>query len=73
MESVKSTSIPKINTAMGMTKEQYETFSKARLSQKHFDDYLFGCGQWKQNNNEIKFTYGTFRILYQTSYELWLY
>ena len=32
MESVKSTSIPKINTAMGMTKEEYEEFSKARLS-----------------------------------------
>ena len=27
----------------------------------------------EKNNNEIKFTYGTFRILYQTSYELWLY
>ena len=27
---------------MGMTKEEYEIFSKARLSQKHFDDDLFG-------------------------------
>ena len=26
------------------------------------------CLVGKQNNNEIKFTYGTFRILYQTSY-----
>ena len=40
MESVKSTSIPKINTAMGMTKEQYEEFSKARTRDN--DDDLFG-------------------------------
>ena len=40
MKSVKFTSIPKINTAMGMTKEQYEEFSTARLS--HKDDDLFG-------------------------------
>ena len=45
MESVKSTSIPKINTAMGMTKEEYEEFSKARLSRNSSvkkDDDLFG-------------------------------
>ena len=45
MESVKSTSIPKINTAMGMTKEKYEEFSKARLSRNSSvekDDDLFG-------------------------------
>ena len=40
MKSVKFTSIPKINTVMGMTKEEYEEFSKARLSEK--DDDLFG-------------------------------
>ena len=45
MKSVKFTSIPKINTAMGMTKEQYEEFSKARLSRNNSvekDDDLFG-------------------------------
>ena len=41
MKSVKFTSIPKINTAMGMTKEKYEEFSKARLSREKDDD-LFG-------------------------------
>ena len=40
MKSVKFTSIPKINTAMGMTKEQYEEFSKARTRDN--DDDLFG-------------------------------
>ena len=39
MKSVKFTSIPKINTAMGMTKEQYEEFSKARTRDN--DDDLF--------------------------------
>ena len=45
MKSVKFTSIPKINTAMGMTKEEYEEFSKARLSRNSSvekDDDLFG-------------------------------
>lgn len=45
MKSVKFTSIPKINTVMGMTKEQYEEFSKARLSRNssiEYDDDLFG-------------------------------
>ena len=45
MKSVKFTSIPKINTAMGMTKEEYEEFSKARLSHNNSvekDDDLFG-------------------------------
>ena len=43
MKSVKFTSIPKINTVMGMTKEEYEEFSKAR-SRNNFkkDDDLFG-------------------------------
>ena len=39
MRSVKFTSIPKINTAMGMTKEQYEEFSKVRTRDN--DDDLF--------------------------------
>lgn len=45
MKSVKFTSIPKINTAMGMIKEKYEEFSKARLSRNNsveYDDDLFG-------------------------------
>ena len=45
MKPVKFTSIPKINTVMGMTKEEYEEFSKARLSHKKSvekDDDLFG-------------------------------
>ena len=45
MKSVKFTSIPKINTIMGMTKEKYEEFSKARLSRNNSvekDDDLFG-------------------------------
>ena len=45
MKSVKFTSIPKINTVMGMTKEQYEEFSNARLSHNSSvekDDDLFG-------------------------------
>lgn len=40
MKSVKFTSIPKINTTMEMTKEQYEEFSKARTRDN--DDDLFG-------------------------------
>ena len=43
MKSVKFTSIPKINTVMGMTKEQYEEFSKARTrNNSEKDDDLFG-------------------------------
>ena len=43
MKSVKFTSIPKINTVMGMTKEEYEEFSKARSRNKsEKDDDLFG-------------------------------
>ena len=51
MESVKSTSIPKINTAMGMTKEKYEEFSKARLS--HKDDDLFGELDLSTNREDL--------------------
>ena len=43
MKSVKFTSIPKINTVMGMTKEDYEEFSKARSRNNSVkDDDLFG-------------------------------
>ena len=43
MKSVKFTSIPKINTVMGMTKEEYEEFSKARSrNNSKRDDDLFG-------------------------------
>ena len=42
MKSVKFTSIPKINTVMGMTKKEYEEFSKARSrnNSKKDDDLL---------------------------------
>ena len=43
MKSVKFTLIPKINTVMGMTKEEYEEFSKARSRNSvEKDDDLFG-------------------------------
>ena len=43
MKSVKFTSIPKINTVMGMTKEEYGEFSKARSrNNSEKDDDLFG-------------------------------
>ena len=43
MKSVKFTSIPKINTVMGMTKEEYEEFSKTRSRNNSVkDDDLFG-------------------------------
>ena len=43
MKSVKFTSIPKINIVMGMTKEEYEEFSKARSrNNSKKDDDLFG-------------------------------
>ena len=43
MKSVKFTSIPKINTVMGMTKEEYKEFSKARSrNNSEKDDDLFG-------------------------------
>lgn len=60
MESVKSTSIPKINTAMGMTKEQYEAFSKARLSQKQFDDDLFGESLDLSSNMEDNYVWSVY-------------
>ena len=60
MKSVKFTSIPKINTAMGMTKEQYEEFSKARLSQNHFDDDLFGKSLDLSSNMEDNYVWSVY-------------
>ena len=55
MKSVKFTSIPKINTAMGMTKEQYEEFSKARTrnSSVEKDDDLFGELDLSTNKEDL--------------------
>ena len=56
MKSVKFTSIPKINTAMGMTKEEYEEFSKARLSRNSSvekDDDLFGELDLSTNKEDL--------------------
>ena len=56
MESVKSTSIPKINIAMGMIKEKYEEFSKARLSRNNSvekDDDLFGELDLSTNREDL--------------------
>ena len=58
MESVKSTSIPKINTAMGMTKEQYEEFSKARTRDN--DDDLFGESLDLSSNMEDNYVWSIF-------------
>ena len=38
---------------MGMTKEQYEKFSKARLSRNHFDDDLFGELDLSTNKEDL--------------------
>ena len=62
MESVKFTSIPKINTEMGMTKEQYEKFSKARLSRNSSvekDDDLFGESLDLSSNMEDNYVWST--------------
>lgn len=58
MESVKSTSIPKINTAMGMTKEQYEEFSKARTRDN--DDDLFGESLDLSSNMEDNYVWSVY-------------
>lgn len=58
MESVKSTSIPKINTAMGMTKEQYEAFSKARTRDN--DDDLFGESLDLSSNMEDNYVWSVY-------------
>ena len=57
MKSVKFTSIPKINTAMGMTKEQYEEFSKART--RNNDDDLFGESLDLSSNMEDLYVWST--------------
>ena len=58
MESVKSTSIPKINTAMGMTKEQYEEVSKARTRDN--DDDLFGESLDLSSNMEDNYVWSVY-------------
>ena len=45
---------------MGMTKEQYEEFSKARLSQKHFDDDLFGGSLDLSSNMEDNYVWSVY-------------
>ena len=60
MKSVKFTSIRKINTTMGMTKEEYEAFSKVRLSQKHFDDDLFGESLDLSSNMEDNYVWSVY-------------
>ena len=63
MESVKSTSIPKINTAMGMTKEQYEEFSKARCRNNNSvekDDDLFGKSLDLSSNMEDNYVWSVY-------------
>ena len=58
MESVKFTSIPKINTAMGMTKEQYEEFSKARTRDN--DNDLFGESLDLSSNMEDNYVWSVY-------------
>ena len=58
MESVKFTLIPKINTAMGMTKEQYEEFSKARTRDN--DDDLFGESLDLSSNMEDNYVWSVY-------------
>lgn len=58
MKSVKFTSIPKINTAMGMTKEQYEEFSKART--RNNDDDLFGESLDLSSNMEDNYVWSVY-------------
>ena len=57
MKSVKFTSIPKINTAMGMTKEQYEEFSKARTRD---NDDLFGESLDLSSNMEDNYVWSVY-------------
>ena len=58
MKSVKFTSIPKINTIMGMTKEQYEEFSKARTRDN--DDDLFGESLDLSSNMEDNYVWSVY-------------
>ena len=61
MKSVKFTSIPKINTAMGITKEKYEEFSKAKLSRNSLVEYddLFGESLDLSSNMEDNYVWST--------------
>ena len=45
---------------MGMTKEQYEAFSKARLSQKNFDDDLFSESLDLSSNMEDNYIWSVY-------------
>ena len=45
---------------MGMTKEEYEIFSKARLSQKYFDDDLFGESLDLSSNMEDNYVWSVY-------------
>ena len=58
MKSVKFTSIPKINTAMGMTKEQYEEFSKARTRDN--DNDLLGESLDLSSNMEDNYVWSVY-------------
>lgn len=63
MKSVKFTSIPKINTVMGMTKEEYEEFSKTRLSHNSSvekDDDLFGESLDLSSNMEDNYIWSVY-------------
>ena len=58
MKSVKFTSIPKIYKQMGMTKEQYEEFSKARTRDN--DDDLFGESLDLSSNMEDNYVWSVY-------------
>ena len=45
---------------MGMTKEKYEAFSKARLSHKHFDADLFGESLDLSSNMEDNYVWSVY-------------
>ena len=61
MKSVKFTSIPKINTVMGMTKEEYEEFSKARSrNNSEKDDDLFGESLDLSSNMEDNYIWSVY-------------
>ena len=45
---------------MGMTKEQYEKFSKARLSRNHIDDDLFGKSLDLSSNIEDNYIWSVY-------------
>ena len=45
---------------MEMTKKEYEIFSKARLSQKYFDDDLFGESLDLSSNMEDNYIWSVY-------------